>query len=650
MSEATLVDADERAKALDPAHSIIVQAPAGSGKTTLLTQRFLRLLAATDVPESIVAITFSRKAAEEMRARVMGALSAVTQSNHELDVVTAKWAQAAQENAARRQWALESNPRRLRILTIDALAQLIVRRHPLLAGGTGAQQVVEDAQTGLYSQAARNTIEEIGTASEWSNAVSRIVAHVDNDWARLERLISNMLAKRDQWLQPVVSDPTRESIENVLALIISEALAPLGQQLALNADRNELLEILRFCGSELKSLNVETPIADLADLTQLPGGDVADLRVWRGLAQLFLTEQDTPRKQLNKNQGFPAKDKQAKALKARMAEIIGASDARFLAALSAVKRLPDAQFDDQHWGNLSALFTVLKLAAAHLGLVFQHTGMVDFTEVALSALTALGADDAPSDASLLLDHQIDHLLIDEFQDTSVIQYALIARLIAGWSAEQSRSLFLVGDPKQSIYRFRQADVSRFSDTFRTERFAQVPLIALHLRANFRSDPNVIDWVNQAEAKMAKLDPKFPVSPPLAAVKSAHALADVALHQLSPGESSGQRVVDIVRRIQNQSSTHLTQPSIAVLVRNRSHLQDITQQLRAANISMLATDIDKLLEQPVVSDLWALTRALLHPADNTAWLAILRAPWLGLNLRELSHVVLATNDGLNQQLR
>ena len=173
MAESVLIDSPERARALGIEKSFIVQAPAGPGKTTLLTQRFLRLLAVTDVPEAIIAITFSRKAAEEMRARVVGALMAVAQPEHGLDEVTANWARAAHDNATTREWDLDSNPRRLRILTIDALAQLIVRRHPWLAGGSGAQQVVEDA-SGLYAEAARQTIEEIATGSSCELSTERL--------------------------------------------------------------------------------------------------------------------------------------------------------------------------------------------------------------------------------------------------------------------------------------------------------------------------------------------------------------------------------------------------------------------------------------------------------------------------------------------
>ena len=126
----SLPDIEARERALDPGASFIVQAPAGSGKTELLTQRYLRLLSTVESPEQILAITFTRKAAAEMRSRVLQALadaagpppdSAHKRSSWEL----ARTARAADEQ---RQWRLAEHPARLRIQTIDALNASLARR------------------------------------------------------------------------------------------------------------------------------------------------------------------------------------------------------------------------------------------------------------------------------------------------------------------------------------------------------------------------------------------------------------------------------------------------------------------------------------------------------------------------------------------
>src|ERR1043166_4347496 len=155
-----VADAAVRARALDPATSFIVQAPAGSGKTELLTRRVLRLLAISDEPEEIVAITFTKKAAAEMRARVHDAIRDEARGLPPRDehvAETRHLAKAALARSRERGWALESSPQRLRVMTIDALCAAIVQQSPLLSGAGGAASVVEDASA-LYREAARATL------------------------------------------------------------------------------------------------------------------------------------------------------------------------------------------------------------------------------------------------------------------------------------------------------------------------------------------------------------------------------------------------------------------------------------------------------------------------------------------------------------
>ena len=128
---------------------------------------------------------------------------------------------------------------------------------------------------------------------------------------------------------------------------------------------------------------------------------------------------------------------------------------------------------------LNDLFIILKLLTAELRLTFQHANQIDFIENSQAALLALGQCDTPSDLALLLDYQIKHILIDEFQDTSSSQYYLLEKLIAGWSMDDSRTLFVVGDPMQAIYGFREADVGLYLQMYR-HGIGSLPLIPLKL--------------------------------------------------------------------------------------------------------------------------------------------------------------------------
>src|SRR5262245_3190963 len=155
-----IVDAPERAAALDPARSFIVQAPAGSGKTGLLIQRFLRLLATVEDPEEILAITFTRKAAAEMRRRVLQALHRAGDASPPADSndrITWQLARAALERDRARAWQLDRNATRLRIQTIDALCASLARQLPVLAR-LGATPAVVDDPRDLYREAAERTL------------------------------------------------------------------------------------------------------------------------------------------------------------------------------------------------------------------------------------------------------------------------------------------------------------------------------------------------------------------------------------------------------------------------------------------------------------------------------------------------------------
>ena len=126
------------------------------------------------------------------------------------------------------------------------------------------------------------------------------------------------------------------------------------------------------------------------------------------------------------------------------------------------------------------------LHRAHLELrrVFRLRSSVDFTEITRAALTALGPPEQPSDLLYSLDYRIEHLLIDEFQDTSRAQYDLIATLTGQWSEGDRRTLFVVGDPSQTNYRFRAAEVELFLNAFQQKQLGSVRLTPLRLTTNF----------------------------------------------------------------------------------------------------------------------------------------------------------------------
>jgi len=654
-----IADLAQRRHALDHRRSFIVQAPAGSGKTELLIQRYLMLLSRVDSPEEIAAITFTRRAAAEMRKRVLDALAwARTQDapSEPHRAITWAHARAAVERDRLLGWKLENNAARLRIQTIDALCASLTRQMPVLATFGSQPRIVEDAQT-HYLEAARATLalleEEPGERGQAAD-VERLLAHLDNNVDSACKLIAGMLAKRDHWLRNLRSVDDRATLERALAGVRGESMARV-RALVPAKEAAELLVLAGYAAENLAVEGVESPIRECADLAVLPGADDSDLYAWLGLADLLLTSAGDWRKVVNVKQGFPAGTKgksraAAGEWKQRHAAMVGrlAGSEGLRDALEALRYLPPARYTDAQWDALGAIARLLPRAVAELKLVFGACGEADFVEIAQGALRALGEDDAPTDLMLALDFRIRHILVDEFQDTSFTQFELLEKLTAGWGTpgqqDDDRTLFLVGDPMQSIYRFREAQVGLFLKA-RSQGMGQVSLEPLQLSANFRSQARIVEWVNQAFVRVMPEDenaaagavPYSPSDPVLAPEEDG-----VRVQVLFNGDAQG----EAAQAAALVEAAYRTNPggTVAVLVRSRRHLEHIVPQLKARALRFRAIEIEQLGHRQVVQDLLALTRALAHLDDRIAWLAVLRAPWCGLTLADLHALVVAQHRG------
>lgn len=626
-------DAAARRAALDVRDSCIVRAPAGSGKTELLTQRYLALLATVDEPEEIIAITFTRKAAGEMRTRIVEALELADgiapEAAHQRE--TRELAQRARGRDRERGWALAEHPARMRIQTIDSLDAELTRQMPLLSG-FGAPLKVSEEPGELYEEAARRTLRLLDEGeAEQAAVVEQLARHLDNDLPRIHALLAGMLARRDQWLRHMGAG--RAELEAGLAREIEGHLGRLREAFPRHLAR-EAVELAAHAALVLYAGGTDSNIRDCRGLSDLPPADGTALALWRGLAEFLLTQGGGWRKTLNKNQGLPPEEKAAKA---RAEELLLrlADEESLRLLLAAVPELPESRYGEAQWRVLESLLPLLRLAAAELRLVFAEHGLVDFAEVALGASQALGHPEDPTDLALALDHRIRHLLVDEFQDTSVNQFQRLEMLTAGWQPDDGRTLFLVGDPAQSIYRFREAEVGLFLRAWQSG-LGTVRLTPLQLHANFRSRPGLVDWYNRVFAAVlpARADVASGAVPygTSQAQREASAGAAVTIHALAEPrrETEAAKLLELIISAQKADP----EGQVAVLGRAKNHLAALVKALRRNGVAFQAVEIETLGGQPVVQDLLALTRALAHPADRTAWLATLRAPCCGLTLAEL----------------
>jgi ATP-dependent exoDNAse (exonuclease V) beta subunit len=675
------IDESSRLRALE-VESFIVEAPAGAGKTELLTQRYLRLLATVKEPEEIIAITFTNKAAAEMRARILLSLTSATQPADNLaphKLITRKLATDALARDAELGWQLLQNPARLRITTIDALSASLARQMPFLSR-FGAQPAVSDDSASHYDAAALQTLALLEGEGDAAKTVEEALRYFHNDTARLQKLLVSMLERRDQWLQHLGSahiEAAEHEKGGAIAMLVASDLARASRAVDA-AMQQQLMPVARYAAGNLLAASSDSPITLLADWSdpltlpassprrrgssdseslktldsRLRGNDeiergdgdlLADLPIWRALASLLLTNTGTLRKRFDKNMGLPA-EKEAKPFKDALAacidtlaQIPGATE-----ALARIQLLPEPQLDAEEARIVGIFARLLKLAAAQLWTVFQQQREVDFIEIAQRALSALGESDEPSSLQLRLDYRISHLLVDEFQDTSPAQIQLLEKLTLGWQQNDGRTLFVVGDPMQSIYRFRKADVGLFLQA-RESGIGGIHLESLRLNRNNRSHPEVVDWIN------ATFPDVFPPAdnPQTGAVKFASSVATKAaddgagvfIHPaLAAADSVRAELVEaqlVISILRAERAAHPTS-TIAILVRARSHLDALVTELQrsAPELRYQAVEIERLEARQVIQDLLALTRALHHRGDRVNWLATLRAPWCGLTLPDL----------------
>lgn len=631
-----LKDSQERAQATDPRRSFIVQAPAGSGKTEILTQRYLRLLGTVTAPEQIVALTFTRKAASEMRERILLALQQVARKEKAVSAhqqQTHDYAAEALNRSKNLDWQLLEQPGRLRVITIDALCQTLSQAIPLQEKQVPYANITDKPQV-HYEAAARACLHYALGEQGLHQELKCLLEHLDNRQDNLLSLLSELLANRDQWLSSLYSarGQDKASYESMLAFIEEHELGRFQQTIPL-AQREELCSLARQVSCiESNPDSARYQLRDWQHFENLDSG------IAEGLAALLLTSEGKLRKGFDHHVGLKrgnCDNRLYDSLKAASKELLLQLDANpdFLEALLRVRSLPAPTYDNEQWQVLQALFTLLPILVGHLQLLFSEHNEVDFSAISQQALSALGDEEEPTDLALYLDNSIHHLLVDEFQDTSIQQYQLLAKLVQGWLPDDGRTLFVVGDPMQSIYRFRQAEVGLFLKA-KEEGIGCVQLNSLELCCNFRSTETIVNWVNQQFKTI------FPAQDDMESGAISFHPSDNVLKTEGDSYVKAWQFAD--RQLEAKALIHFVieelarnpQDQIAILVRSRSQLIMIMRLLREQQIPFQGVEIELLSKLPHLRDIWSLTQALLMPANRLAWLSLLRSPFCGLSLADL----------------
>ena len=609
-------DQHVRDEVISPNKSFIVQAPAGSGKTTLLVSRYLELLSHVQQPEEILAITFTRKAAREMKTRILT----------ELEQLQTDQAKRVRERSEKMHWELDLNPQRLKIQTIDAFAYSLVQRMPVESQLSLDTKQMDSAQQ-VYDSASAKLLGLIFSDDPFADDIAQTLGLLDNDYSYAVSTFSDMAKKRAQWIDPVrsiIEELTQaDGSERLKSRIIQTRKKFLDSVIDREVSKIPLpvLILYSFVGLAIaENLNddydegVDTP---------------AD---WRYLCKIFLTTTGSRRKTINKTLGAPSESvaRHLWLAAASLSDDFGFNPEE----IKDLQFLPDYEPPESHLELIESLVSVLVRLNEQLNEEFRERESIDFTELSFAAQRALSVEETPTELAQILDYRISHVLIDEFQDTSQAQFDLLERVMSSWSPDSGNTFFAVGDPMQSIYRFRNADLSLFQYTYKYG-LNNVIVEPRQLTSNFRSSSDVVERNNDLFEKVfgALEDPTEGaiVYAPSVPIQSFEGSVNLTLctkdtDGLLEAQQVAKRIAELSASGENES--------IGMLVRSRNNLPVYFDALRNEGLKWRGVEITPLKKSPVVRDLFTLVQAWNDERDRTAWLAFFRSPLCGLSLPDL----------------
>lgn len=621
-------DQPVREEVTSPKSSYIVQAPAGSGKTTLLVLRYLKLLGIVNQPEEILAITFTRKAAHEMKSRIL----------QELIQGESEAAKQALERSRQRHWDLQLNPQRLKIQTIDSFAYSLVQRMPYESQLSLDYQRLDDSGL-IYQDATAQFLGLIYTNDAFADDIARILALLDNNYSKALRDFTTMLVKRQHWIAPVrtlIAEIAKaDGIEHLIKRLTQVRTKYIHELIGSAKDSipSNLLALYESI-AEYSAIYLKKKFFKLKQPSD-----------WRLLANILVTQKGTLRQDVTKRQGFPRGTQAKDDCKLALNETrnLGLTD-----IFARLRILPDREIPIAHTKALESLAIVLSTLIEQLNRIFRQREIIDFTELSFAAQRALSSDDGPSDLALALDYRISHILIDEYQDTSQTQFDLLNRIMNSWTLDSGNTFFAVGDPMQSIYGFRDADLKLFQDTY-AQGLQFVQIEPRQLTSNFRSSPTVVNWVNRlcpnifgskddSSIGAVAYAPSTPAQTDLA--------GEVEVIVCTSDPDSLQEAREVAKRI-SQISVANPEETVGMLVQIRTRLPVYFNALREEGLTWRGVEIAPLSDVPVVRDLFSLLQAINDDRNRLAWLSFFRSPLCGMTLSDLE--VLSAFDAGNDML-
>jgi len=674
MNDAIMAANDAQRQAADPAVSTFVGASAGSGKTKLLTDRLLRLMLEGVRPQRILCLTFTRAAAAEMAIRLRARLGAWAILDDEaLDQELGSLGYAPDEKRRQRARALFGLvldlPGGMRIATIHSFCQSLLRRFPLEAGIPPHFTIAEPAEAVSRRRAARERL--LGDRPD-EQALSLLAEQISEQ--QFAELTDSMMSDTRGELSRLIA---RHDNADAIAALQRAALgapdddgAKLWDSAVMPAEQKRLAEALRRIAQD------SSPAAkDRAEalLDWLANDKLARRESWADWCAGFMTGAGRPR-----------------AKSAFVSKALDQAEPGLFAAIEAEQeRIAGIaeQFAANNLASLSAgLIRILLQLHGQENAEKRSTGRFDHVD--LITTTAVLLED-PGAAWVLykLDGGIDHLLLDEVQDIAPGQWEVIDAIgeefFAGAGARrQSRTIFAVGDRKQSIYGFQGADLASF-DSWRSNISAKVRGVGARwydgqLATSFRSTAPILSLVDavfaEGSARRGVIEDGAVLTHSTSRTGQGGA---VTLWPLAPAAddkapepwraemgyttstSARQRLASalagwidgaIGRYELPARDRKLRAGDILVLVRSRNEFGPaLTRALKQRGVPVAGLDRIKLTEARAVADLIALAEALILPEDDVAFASFLASPLGGLSDDSLMELAISRSGSLHAAL-
>lgn len=628
------VDNQSRIDATCAENSVVLYADAGSGKTTVLEVRYLNCLLKSNQPEDVLVLTFTNAAAGEIRSRILSLLQDAS-SDLEVEGPRQNAVNVAKQVLKRSEtlgWHLLKNPSRMRLLTFDSYAAMLSEKLPVLSGQFSQGKVVDDT-TLLYRETILDLFERINDQdcpAELSSALEAMLGYCNYRMEDIVPYFTNLLATRDQWI-PTIGSLDMGSVESAINQYFDSVI----EKVSMVADLPKFKEFI----SAIETLSqTSEKMAWLSSLNyeSLMSGDAQS---WQMLSKLLLTTGGTFRKKFTAREGIAAKSPYSELCNDALEDIAAISSASQWKGLNAVFSFNQDSYD---YKAIESIYTVLLHLLAHLETTFKETGSKDFIQVALAAQKSLGNDEIGYGDAMLDEESLQHILVDEMQDTSLSQMRLLSLLTRELSDHNTntpdfkKTVFFCGDSQQSIYLFRNAEPGIFSDLVNTGKFNGLNLNVLNLTTNFRSQQKNIDFINEVGVKV------FP------AVGDSNT-GDAAFLKADSFDESGKGSVDVFSYPEGAKDCEATAiadqvkrlsatgDSVAILTTTRNQVDVLISKLQEEGIAVNGCDINPIHDKASVKTVISLIKALWHDLDTVSWLGLLRSDLIGMCWSDCLHV-------------